>query len=184
MKIGKKIRQFRQVKEWTLADLAKHSGVALSSLSRIETGRMTGTLESHIQIARALGVRLPELYDNLDLSAGNLEVRRADAPADKLTPAKGGGTITLLAKSTPEKKLLPALISVKPKQSLSLSPGGTGSERFIYLLKGQVEVAMGEDRVGLKVGDSLCLQAAQKHTLTNLSTAPALALSAIAPPSV
>ena len=44
MLIGEIIHRLRKEKKMTLVELAEKSGVALATLSRIENGRMTGTL--------------------------------------------------------------------------------------------------------------------------------------------
>ena len=43
--IGKIIHKLRKDRKMTLVELAQKSGVALATLSRMENGRMTGTLE-------------------------------------------------------------------------------------------------------------------------------------------
>lgn len=184
MQIGKKIRQFRLAKEWTLADLSKESKVALSSLSRMETGRMTGTLESHLRIAKALGVRLPELYADVDPTSEGVEIRSAAAPADRFVPAKSSASVTLLTRTCLEKKLLPALMRLKPRQTLRQERGAVGSERFLYALKGQVELSVGEERWELKTGDSAYLRADRAHAVKNTGAGPAEILSVITPPAL
>jgi len=46
----------------TLSKLSKRTGVAVTTLSRMENNRMVGTLESHLKIAQALGMPLGALY--------------------------------------------------------------------------------------------------------------------------
>lgn len=43
MEIGKRIREARKAKKITLVELSNLTGVAQATLSRIETGVMTGT---------------------------------------------------------------------------------------------------------------------------------------------
>jgi transcriptional regulator with XRE-family HTH domain len=64
--VGKRIRELRKKKGLTLLELSKKSGVALATLSRMETGKMTGTFESHVSISKALDLSLPEFYSELD----------------------------------------------------------------------------------------------------------------------
>ena len=63
--IGKVIRELRKSEGMTLKQLSEKSGVQLATLCRIETGKMTGTLESHVLIANVFGVELYELYKNI-----------------------------------------------------------------------------------------------------------------------
>ncbi len=183
MTIGKKIRQLRRTRDWTLADLAKRSGVALSSLSRMETGRMTGTLESHIRITRALGVRLPELYADLDAGGSPLEIRRNSEEADRLGQGKGAW-LTALATGISQKKMLPVLVRLQPGRSTRQQQGPVGTERWLYLLKGKLEIVAGQEQVRLNKGDSLYLQGSLPYQLKNVGHGPALALSVSSPPAL
>lgn len=183
MTIGKKIRELRLARELTLADLSKRSGVALSSLSRIETGKMTGTLESHIKISRSLGIRLPELYAELDAVGAPVEHRRATAPSGLFHSAKGTG-FHLLASGTLRKKMLPMLITLPSGKSAPKEQTTVGVEKFLYLLKGKLEVEAGEERISLNVGDSVYLQASLPHTLKNAGAGPVVAVSVVSPPTL
>ena len=183
MTIGRKLREFRQAKDWSLAELAKRSGVALSSLSRMETGKMAGTLDSHLRIARALGIRLSELYAGLDAPGPAAEVKRAEEPADPLSTGKGA-FLRVLASAPLQKKMLPMLVHLPPKQSTQKQRGPAGSERFLYVLKGQLEVTVGEQKVRAGPGDTIYLQASLPHLLTNAGSTPVQAVSVTCPPSL
>ena len=64
--VGGRLRDLRKAQGITLVELAKASGVDTATISRIETGSMTGTLESHTKLSRALGVRLTQLYAGIE----------------------------------------------------------------------------------------------------------------------
>lgn len=174
MAIGKRIRELRQQKDWSLAELAKRSGVALSSLSRMETGKMTGTLESHIDVARAMGVRLTELYVGLD-GAPTMELRRAEETADKVHADKGA-SFALLSKSGMQNKMLPTLLNLAPKAGTHRERGAAGAEKFLYLIKGELEITVGAEKARLRPGDSLYFLASSSHSITNSGGQAALAL--------
>ena len=175
MTFGRKLREIRQKKDWSLAELAKRSGVALSSLSRMETGKMTGTLESHLRIARALGARVSELYASLDPAGPAVEVRKAEELSDPVLAGKGA----LL-----QKKMLPVLVHLAPKKSTPQQRGPAGSERFLYVIKGQLEAKIGDQVARAETGESLYLQAFLPHTLSNTGSTSLLALSVTTPPTL
>lgn len=181
MTIGRKIKEFRLQKEWTLADLSKRCGVVLSTLSRIESGKMTGTVESHLQIARALGVRLPELYAEVDPLSSKLEVRGASDTQKRFVNEKGQA-LKILTGGSLQKKLLPVLLSLKPGKSTSCEAGPPGAEKFIYLLKGKLAVTSGAQHAQLGSGDSLHFEASRNHLLKNVGPTPLVALSITSPP--
>ena len=183
MTLGKKLKDFRQARDWSLAELAKRSGVALSSLSRIETGKMTGTLESHLKVARALGVRLSELYASLDVPGPTVELKRAEDPSDQIAEGKGA-TLSVLTSTPLQKKMLPALLRLAPKKNTQKQRGPAGSERFLYVLKGQLEATVGDQTARAGAGETLYLQASLPHTLSNPGPIPLLALSVTCPPTL
>ena len=181
MNLGTRIRQLRQMKGWSLGDLSKRCGVALSSLSRIETGRMTGTLDSHLEIARALGVRVSELYATLDLAGPAVEVKTAgDLRRGQLSTK--GATLTVLTEAALQKKMLPVLVRLPPRKGTSAERGLAGSERFLYVLQGQLQLAAGEEKFRLGPGECAYLQASAPHRLLNVGPGTLLAVSVTCPP--
>jgi transcriptional regulator with XRE-family HTH domain len=63
--LGKRIKELRKSKKMTLVEIAKKTGIDQATLSRMENGKMTGTLDSHMRLAQILGVRLPDLYNQV-----------------------------------------------------------------------------------------------------------------------
>ena len=82
MKIGKRIEAIRLVKKMTLLELSKASGVALATLSRIENERMTGTIDSHMAIAKALGTTLAQLYADIEAEAKEIDLQKKPERTD------------------------------------------------------------------------------------------------------
>ena len=64
--LGQRIRTLRKEKGLTLVEISEKTGIAQATLSRIETGTMIGTVESHEKIAETLGIGLSELYTGVD----------------------------------------------------------------------------------------------------------------------
>ncbi|MEU5398025.1 helix-turn-helix transcriptional regulator [Streptomyces sp. NPDC005963] len=59
--MGPRLRAVREQRRATLTDVSRMTGISLSTLSRIETGRRKPTLEVLLQLARAYDVSLDEL---------------------------------------------------------------------------------------------------------------------------
>src|ERR1700733_13596313 len=74
MYIGEKLEAIRKAKRISVTELSEKSGVQMATLSRIENKKMVGTLESHIQIAKALGVDVTELYKDIHKQTAIIEV--------------------------------------------------------------------------------------------------------------
>ncbi len=181
--LGRKIKETRLLKDLTLAGLAKKSGVALSTLSRIETGRMTGTLESHLRIAHALGVRLPELYAELDPLASSVELKKASDPSDRYQTSRGA-SVSILTSNALHKKMLPGLIHLPGGKSTKEEQSPAGTEKLLFLLKGKTDVTVGKEKIRMDPGDSLYFQASLPHTIKNSGPGQSLILSCCCPPSL
>lgn len=61
--LGKKIANVRERREWTKHMLALKVGMAPSHLGNIESGKTSPTFDKLFQIAKALGIPLPELMN-------------------------------------------------------------------------------------------------------------------------
>jgi len=134
-----------------------------------------------VAIARAFGIRLSELYAAVDpIPTAEL----CPAQPEKPEYTQRGASLSILTPSSSQKKMLPALCTILPKANMRMEKGPAGSERFLYLLKGTLEVAVGSETFRLKSGEGLYLQAAFPQTYTNVSTSPAVALLITTPPNL
>ncbi|WP_158852940.1 helix-turn-helix domain-containing protein [Saccharothrix deserti] len=61
--VGPRLKQLRQRRDITLADLAEETGISTSTPSRLEAGLRRPTLEQLLPLARAYGVTLDQLVD-------------------------------------------------------------------------------------------------------------------------
>src|SRR6185503_9987199 len=63
--IGRVVRQLRDSQGLTLAEAAARASISAAMLSRIETGRVTPSLETLVSLSAALGVRPATLLQDL-----------------------------------------------------------------------------------------------------------------------
>ena len=90
--VGPRLRSLRRARAVTLAQLAEETGISLSTLSRLESGRRKPTLELLLPLAKAYGVPLDELVgapatgDHLPRSALAGEKHCAEVGGDGLVP--------------------------------------------------------------------------------------------------
>ena len=182
--VGARLRALRKTQRVTLVELAKTSGVDMATISRIETGQMTGTLESHVKLATALGVKLTDLYSGIE------EARVKDAVTlqppsqrrDVYVHEAGKSSITMLTTDILKKKLMPVLILIEPGGSTHQEEARVGTEKFLYVLDGPLEAKVGEHTHTLKRGSSLYFDASVPHQLKNISGRAAKCLAVVTPP--
>jgi transcriptional regulator with XRE-family HTH domain len=164
--VGELIRQGRKNKKITLVELSKLTGVAQATLSRIETGVMQGTVESHRKIAEALGLGLAELYSGVDerLSAIAHQAQSKREPASFLSEKV---KVEVLTPSAMQKKIFPALITFSAKSETQSEKTERGIDKFVYCISGKVTVDINHHRHELQEGDSLYFDASLAHRYLN-----------------
>ncbi len=176
MKIGERIRAYRKEKGMTLEELSQKSRVALATLSRMETGKMPGTLKSHSSICRALSISIADLYREIEDGSKNVETVTDERKPERL---EGAGKVRyeLLVAKTAGKKMLPVVAKVSPGAITQPERGKSGVEKFLYSLKGTIEVNISGTAYILKKGDSLYFESSLKHYLKNNSSSEAEIMS-------
>jgi len=182
--LGARLHTLRKAQRVTLVELAKSSGVDAATISRIETGKMTGTLECHLRLATALGVKLTDLYAGIEeaRSKDGASVQMRSERTEAYVHQAGKWAMTLLTADVLQKKLMPTLLTVEPSGSTTKEEARVGTEQFVYVLEGTVEACVGERTYLLKRGSSLYLDASLPHTIRNVGRKTAKCLSVTTPP--
>lgn len=62
MRIVNKVKQYRKAARMTQSQLAERSGVSRQTISDIETGKHDPTISVALLLARALGVKVDNLF--------------------------------------------------------------------------------------------------------------------------
>ena len=96
--IGTKVRSERQAREWTLDQLAKHSGVSRRMLVNVEQGTANPSVTTLLRLSDALGIGLQALVAVPHTKPVKV-IRAGDAPA--LWTGESGGRGVLLAGTAP-----------------------------------------------------------------------------------
>ncbi|MFH1878037.1 MAG: cupin domain-containing protein [Candidatus Omnitrophota bacterium] len=183
MKIGSMIKKVRKQKNITLEELSVKSGVALATLSRIENDKMTGTIDSHTAICKALDISITELYKELEDSAKIIDSVPLKDRVEQFSRANNV-VYELLITKPHNKKIMPLIIRIEPGGRTDEEQTQPGIEKFIYVLKGLIIVKIGNETCSLNSGDSLYFDASLAHSFSNTSGAPVEALCVISPPSI
>lgn len=183
MNVGEIVHKLRKEKKMTLLELSEKSGVALATLSRMENGKMTGTLASHINICRALEVSLPDIYKDLVASTQKVDLQAGNARTDVFIHDKRAKSELLTANSL-NKKMMPTMIKISKGGRTHSEETKIGIEKFIYVLDGKLEVNIGKEKFDLVKGDTLYFEASAPHYFKNTGTAEARLISVVSPPAL
>mgnify|MGYP001583399964 CR=1 FL=1 len=182
MEIGAIINRLRKSKKMTLSELSGKSGVAVATLSRMENGRMTGTIGSHMNICKALEISLPDLYRELSDSNKTVEVRETKKKPEMISHNRKYSS-EILASNTLNKKMMPVLIKIEKGGLTTKDEAKIGAEKFVYILEGKIEASIGNERYNLTPGDTLYFESSLSHSFKNTGTGEAKILSVTCPPS-
>ena len=180
--LGHRIRKLRKEKGITLVEIAKQTGVAQATLSRIETGSMTGTVESHERIAEALGIGLAELYTGVDRRYE--QISHTKEQDRKATHHGRSVQIELLTPESSKKKITPLLITLQGGCQTAREHNERGVEKFLYPLDGEVKVKVDKDEYSLKSGETLYFDASLPHQIINEKQKTARVLAAVSPSKI
>jgi transcriptional regulator with XRE-family HTH domain len=183
MKIGNRVREIRKSKKITLIELSKQTGIAQATLSRIETGRMIGTVESHRKISEALGLALAELYGPLDRRYEEIQHAKTETPR-KVVHQGRGCTIELLTQEVTKKKITPLLVTLSGNARTTTEHNDRGVEKFVWVLDGDAEVTVEKESYPLKEGESLYFDASLPHRLINPKSKTAKLFVAVSPSKI
>jgi quercetin dioxygenase-like cupin family protein len=160
---GAKMKQLRELRKMPFETLANKTGFSQRYIKDIEEGRVIPPVSAVIQISKALSVESGSF-----LSAEELVVseRKRKESFFKRTQAYSYKTLTPDAET---KHMKAFLITIVPRQDHRMVEYKHEGEEFIYVLKGQVQVMVGESENLLKKGETLHFDSGIPHKLRNIS---------------
>ena len=165
--VGATLRALRKARGMTLNDVAAVSGIPRSTLSRIETGQNSPTLDNLNELGRALDVDIVELLARP--SADDPAHRTGRRSVNRLTEGKvielGGKSLRYLNTDLLAKKFTPIVATITTETLEAFGPlMHHAGDEFLYVLEG--ELAFHSDTyapVILKAGEALYFDASMGH---------------------
>jgi len=173
VKVGKRIKMFRDKLKMTLGDLAAKSGVSVAVIASIEDGEVLPALGVLTKLSRALGQRLGTFMDD-QFKPDPIVTRAADVEAAKVA-AEGenalGYAAHSLALGKPDRHMDPFRIEFAADGVDEVS--SHEGEELIICIAGQVELTYGIEKTVLGPGDTAYYNSVVKHGLRAVGGKPA-----------
>lgn len=175
--LGPFIKRLRLEKDMTLTELAGKTGVSASFLSQIERGVSEPSLSTLGKIAGALGVSMFQFLPN---DRDDNPVVRKDERKRIAIPKSN--VIYELLSSGPNKKMEMIQGRLLPGEVSSEEPLTHPCEECTLVLKGRLEVVLGERRYVLEEGDCIYFDSTTPHLLRNAGEEEVIFVSSSSPP--
>ncbi|MBN1869073.1 MAG: helix-turn-helix transcriptional regulator [Candidatus Omnitrophica bacterium] len=180
MYIGKRLKELRAARGMSLSSLAEKSGVQIATLSRIEHLKMTGTLESHMNIAKALDIDITQLYTGIIKEEDKVDLRTAKSATDVFVHSDKS-SYEILTSKVSSKKMMPILLKIDPAGKTKGEKEQGGTEKFIFVLEGKIEARIGKEAYSLSKYNTLYFDASLEHYLVNKGKSTAKVLCVTTP---
>ena len=159
---GAKMEQLRGVRKMSLEQLAGLTGLSQRYLKEIEQGIANPSVSVVIQIAKALSI---DSGSFLSADEEASEKRRIESYY-KRTQAYSYKTLTPDAERRHMKAFL---VTVDPRQDHKMVEYRHEGEEFVFVLRGEIEVIIGEKQHRLKKDGTLHFDSGTAHKLRNLT---------------
>ncbi len=184
--LGERLRQIRKDRGWTLAEVARRSGLAVSTISKVERGRMSLAYDKFMVLAEGLGIDVGEMFGAAGevFAPGSFAVTRAGA-ADR--HETDNYVYEMLSTDLRHKRMVPMMGRIRAHDVRDFSdfvrhPG----EEFLIVLAGVIEVHL-EGRPGAPVRleplDSIYFDSAMGHVYVSAGEVDATMVVVRAPPA-
>jgi transcriptional regulator with XRE-family HTH domain len=166
LNIGDRIKMLRVSQNRTMQEIAEASDLSKSMISKIENNKAVPSVAALVKIAKSLGTTISGLLEQESfLSAIHVTKKKA---LENLTPTDKGYLIHPYASGYHAKKMQPFLFVARKGEVIPHELSHEGEE-FMYVIKGQMKVQVGEVEYLLNTGDSLYFNSVQKHGIMPVS---------------
>jgi len=161
--VGKRLRDLRTRKGFSLRALADRSGLNVNTVSLVENGKSSPSVSTLQQLALALEVPIAAFFESEPV-----EKRVVFTPADRRPQAAFGSTqMENLGKDLAGNVVQPFVVTLKPGMGSGEQMIVHTGHEFVYCLSGSIRYQIDQDEYILKLGDSLVFEAHLPHCWEN-----------------
>lgn len=171
---GKRVREIRKQKNYTLKDLAEKSGLSISLLSQIERGIVDPTVSTFWKICTSLDIPIHHFFQGIEEERivvrknqrRMMELSDSNVRYHILSPNRVGKIEYLLVEIQPGDMSEAELVS---------HPG----EECGYILQGELKIILDQQEIHLFEGDSICFPSTTPHRYVNSGSQVSLSIWAM-----
>jgi len=167
-RVADRLRGWRDDAGWSLAQLATRSGVAASTIQKVERQQMVPTIAVLLKIAHGLGRRPAEFVED---DGDSLDVVHLTRSARQTLPDGNGGQLERIAGDLVDPACEAWRVTHPPGGGIE-RPIRFDGEQLLLCERGNLTVTIDDDRYVLSTGDTLHWKARRPHTWLNESDEP------------
>jgi DNA-binding transcriptional MerR regulator/quercetin dioxygenase-like cupin family protein len=157
--IGSHLRQLRQRRALSLAQVAKKIGISVGFLSALERSQMSASVSTLRKLALYYKTNILDFFDAA-------ETRSRLVPPGKRKVLEAGPGVRMELLAWGNTVMEPHLFRIAPKAGSGESYAHEGEE-FLYVLRGELQISVQEEEYRLRTGDSFYFESATPHRWIN-----------------
>jgi transcriptional regulator with XRE-family HTH domain len=168
--VGPRLRELRRSGGMTLAELSAATGISVSTLSRLESGRRRPTLELLLPLARAHGVQIDDLVGGPPTGDPRVHLRPVTHNGLTMVP------LTRHAGGVQAYKLV-----LPPRPGAVPEPKTHEGYEWLYVLHGRLRLVLGDRDLTLGAGEAAEFDTRMPHWFAPAGDAAVELLSLFGP---
>lgn len=167
--LGSRMKAVRQARGFTLEVAAQRTGLALSTIHKIENGRVSPSYENLVRVARAYDIGMERLFSSDHEAHQTTRMTVTKAGQGRKVRAKHF-EYEVLCNALAEKKIIPLVTLVEKRAPLAPEDlESHDGEETLYVLSGRIELVVEHYKpVVLEPGDCAYFDSTLKHGLRAL----------------
>lgn len=181
LKIGEVIRKIREAKGWSREKLAYASGLSSAAVYKIEQDLMAPTIITLAKIARALKKDIRDFLKETFETKEGYQITRKNGRF-VLNTHELGFRIERVGGEIGDRKMEAILLKIKRGKCSGNEKLFHEGEEIHFILRGNVEYTMNNEKISLSEGDSIHFKSLVPHSWKNIGTGEAEVLVIITPP--
>jgi transcriptional regulator with XRE-family HTH domain len=162
--IGQRLRDIRIECGLSIRDLAKKSGLNVNTLSMIENGKTSPSLETLQQLSLALETPITTFFEARDLENKIIHYKASQRPS----VAFSHGILEDLGAGMPRRSVETFLVTLKPSSGSGENQIVHTGREIVFCLEGQLAYTVEDQTYLLEPGDSLVFEAHLPHRWQNV----------------
>lgn len=175
--VGQRLRVLRKARKLSIRSLAERSGLSVNTLSLIENGKTSPSVNTLYQLAESLNVSITAFFEN-EQRMKRVVYQKA---GERQQIVFSQGQMEKLSEGMPILGSEPFITKLEPNASSGETPIIYAGREFIYCLEGHITYNVDGDIYPLAPGDSLIFDAYMPHGWRNTADGVSCALLVLCP---